>query len=129
MYILLSFMIISPLRQTYQENHVKNMSLNINNLDTELNQLEVLFSFYGQAFKENVDRYQNLESFPYELINQLSNNLFYLSNSHRFVSDAEIVYFSQSPFIISQGGTYPISDQTKRNMEEKFLPYKKTKYE
>lgn len=129
MYILLSFMIISPLRQTYQENHVKNMSLNINNLDTELNQLEVLFSFYGQAFKENVDRYQNLESFPYALINQLSNNLFYLSNSHRFVSDAEIVYFSQNPFIISQGGTYPISDQTKRNMEEKFLPYKKTKYE
>ncbi|MGX7303073.1 AraC family transcriptional regulator [Enterococcus columbae] len=129
MYILLNFMIILPLRQTYQENHVKNMSLNINNLDIELNQLEVLFSFYGQSFKEDVDRYQDLEAFPYELINQLSDNLFYLSNSHRFVSNAEIVDFSQNPFIISQGGTYPISNQTKKNMEKKFHPYKDIKYE
>ncbi|MFB5509912.1 MULTISPECIES: helix-turn-helix transcriptional regulator [Enterococcus] len=115
--IFLHAYLIGPLQRSYQELNNRQVEGIVSNINQQFSQLEVTLSVWGQSFQR---RYQEdlLETTNYQTLIQLSEELFYLTNSSNYVNRIGIYSLGESPFGIESGGTYELTlEQTKTAFE------------
>lgn len=115
--IFLHAYLIGPLQRSYQELNNRQVEGIVSNINQQFSQLEVTLSVWGQSFQR---RYQEdlLETTNYQTLIQLSEELFYLTNSSNYVNRIGIYSLGETPFGIESGGTYELTlEQTKTAFE------------
>ena len=115
--IFLHAYLIGPLQRSYQELNNRQVEGIVSNINQQFSQLEVTLSVWGQSFQR---RYQEdlLETTNYQTLIQLSEELFYLTNSSNYVNRIGIYSLGEAPFGIESGGTYELTlEQTKTAFE------------
>ncbi len=93
---LLHAYLIGPLQRSYQELNNRQVEGIVSNINQQFSQLEVTLSVWGQSFQR---RYQEdlLETTNYQTLIQLSEELFYLTNSSNYVNRIGIYSPGETP--------------------------------